>query len=142
MIRSDRPAQGGGVAILLKRSLTYIIRPHIPDHESVFLRVNCRGHNFTVCAAYRPPNSSPSYLQMLHDHFCMYKDDQLIISGDFNLPQIDWCQKQSVFNADVKPLLDVMLICDLVQTVTDYTRVVGNARSILDLVFVNSSRFY
>lgn len=103
------------------------------------MKVNCWGHNFTVCAVYRPPNASSSYLQVLHDELCMYKDNQLILSGDFNLPQIDWLNPKSVFDAVTNPLLDVMLMCDLVQTVLDYTRVAGNARSILDLVFVNSS---
>lgn len=57
IFRRDRPTRGGGVAIVLKDGISARPLQQIPEHESLFLKVSCWGHYFTVCAIYRPPNT-------------------------------------------------------------------------------------
>lgn len=139
IFRRDWPTRGGGVAIVLKDCISARPLQQIHEHESLFLKVSCWGHYFTVCAIYRPPSSTHEYLSRLYDHMCTFKNDRLILAGDFNLPNVDWrvpCSGSDV--TMLNPLADIALMCDLVQIVNECTREAGNTRSTLDLVFLNS----
>lgn len=136
IFRRDRTSRGGGVAIILKNSFAASALAQIDDHESLFLKVNCWGHVFVLCAVYRPPSSPPEFLSLLRDHMSSLKCPRILMAGDFNLPSIKWSQKLTA-NVIDSPLYDIMLSCDLQQVVLENTRVIGNHGSILDLVFLN-----
>lgn len=104
IFRCDRPSRGGGVAIVLRHPLTGVVINQIDGHESLFLRVNCWGHVFIVCAVYRPPSASPEYISKLCDHMAQFSNNRVILAGDFNIPCIDWRDPVSFFDVDINPL--------------------------------------
>ena len=101
-----------------------------------------------VAVAYRPPDATADSFKKLLDSFtriiedCTPSDYDLFVSGDFNLPQIDWesHQIQSGASADsnlsAQRLLQFMSTHLLGQMVTTPTR--GN--NILDLILCNNNR--
>ena len=101
-----------------------------------------------VAVTYRPPDASAASFSKMMDCFARvienYKpsDNDLFVSGDFNLPQIDWDTYQirsggtSESNSAAKCLLNFMSSHLLSQMVTEPTR--GN--SILDPIMCNDDR--
>lgn len=62
----------------------------IPDHESLFSNVSFNGHSFLLYAVYRFPDAVGSFLTQLYDYLLPYRDRNIILTGDFNLPTINW----------------------------------------------------
>ena len=101
-----------------------------------------------VAVAYRPPDASAASFSKLLDCFtrvienCKPSDYDLFVSGDFNLPQIDWETYQirsggtSDSNLSAQQLLSFMATNLLSQMVTEPTR----NNNILDLVMCNNDR--
>ena len=101
-----------------------------------------------VAVAYRPPDASAASFSKMMDCFahviedCKPSDYDLFVSGDFNLPQIDWETYQirsggtSESNSAAKCLLNFMSTHLLSQMVTEPTR----GDSILDLIMCNDDR--
>lgn len=90
LFRKDRCSRGGGVAVIPKNSVDVRELDQIDNHESLFLSVTVRGVQFILRSVYRTPNADDQYMQELYDHILKFKGKNLIITGDFNLPQIDW----------------------------------------------------
>ena len=98
--------------------------------------------------AYRPPDASAASFSKMMDCFARVIEDfkpsdyDLFISGDFNLPQIDWDTYQirsggtCESNTAAKCLLNFMSTHLLSQMVTEPTR----GDSILDLIMCNDDR--
>ena len=101
-----------------------------------------------VAVAYRPPDASAASFSNLLDCFtsfiedCKPSDYDLFVSGDFNLPQIDWETYQirsggtSDSNLSAQRLLSFMATHLLSQMVTEPTR----SNNILDLIMCNNDR--
>ncbi|KAL5268247.1 hypothetical protein ACHWQZ_G002197 [Mnemiopsis leidyi] len=101
-----------------------------------------------VAVAYRPPDASAASFSKMMDCFarvienCKPSDYDLFVTGDFNLPQIDWDTYQirsggtSESNSAAKCLLNFMSTHLLSQMVTEPTR----GKSILDLIMCNNDR--
>ena len=96
VIRKDRQidgGRGGGVLIATKPGLIVKHRPDLDtDCEIAWIQIqlhNCK--SLFVAAFYRPPSSNIDYLLNLHTSLSRIPNDKHIwISGDFNLPDIDW----------------------------------------------------
>ena len=60
IIRKDRGAQGGGIAVFIRDSLFYkrIYRYEQPDLEAIWLQINSIEGKFIICTCYRPPDSN------------------------------------------------------------------------------------
>lgn len=130
------------MAILVKAGLSSVSLPAVnPDHESVFCKINISGNHIVIAGIYRPPGAPCEFLLELYDHLAVYKDQNIIAAGDFNLPHIDWCSMSSggtdTKNSEI--LLDTLLAYNLTQTVLYPTRVTSTASSILDLILCSAS---
>lgn len=89
IFRRDRSSQGS-VAIVLKSTIDAVLLNQIDDHESLFLRANVCVSSVILCAVYRPPSSPPDLLFRLYDHLLRFQSNNVILSGDFHLPEINW----------------------------------------------------
>ena len=93
--RDRKDKTGGGVMLAVKNSIQTLRRKDLEgDAEIVLceLRPEARRKILAV-VFYRPPNSNLDHLKELKKslrHASQLNFDQIIICGDFNLPDIDW----------------------------------------------------
>ena len=95
--RDRKDKTGGGVMLAVKNSIQTLRRKDLEgDAEIVLceLRPEARRKILAV-VFYRPPNSNLDHLKELKKslrvrHASQFNLDQIIICGDFNLPDIDW----------------------------------------------------
>lgn len=141
LFRKDRGSKGGGVAVVFKSCLTVIRMPDIPQVEGLFCKIYHNNIQYVVASIYRPPNSSIEVITELKKYLCTHAKPgaRIILSGDFNLPDIDWASFSTTKHNDIlgEAMLDVAFTFDLLQVVKDFTRVQGSSKSVLDLVFVS-----
>lgn len=140
IMRNDRESRGGGVAIIVKEDVECIRLQGIQNHESVWCNVMIDNALVLLGAIYRAPNKPASYLQNIKSYLDEQKprNGRIILSGDFNLPGIDWESFiiGSQERAECDSLIDIAFSHDLSQIVQESTRTAGAAESILDLVFL------
>lgn len=138
--RRDRVSRGGGVAILVKQAIPCVVHEQIENHESLCCKLNLWGTNIVIIGVYRAPSAQPEFLYKLYDHLNHFRNQKLIIAGDFNLPDVDWatlsCGRTNTQSSEI--LLDMILAYNLTQMVKHATRVTSVCSSILDLVFHNT----
>lgn len=142
MIRSDRDARGGGVAVIYKHKLQVVVINGCPGTESVLCKIMFGGTTYVIGAVYRPPNAPVGFLEAIQEYIfdSVPSNAHIIIGGDFNLPGICW-SKLEAGSVDVKHceiLLDIAFNNDFTQIVNEITRIGTTSESLLDLVFVNS----
>lgn len=117
-------------------SLPSTLLPSPANLEVISVKVNspCNNHSVTICNVYIPPSSPHLYYTDLLDYLSsLMTSDFIIITGDFNLPDIVWpilSGSSSVSNL----FCDFVFDHNLSQLVTSPTHCKGN---ILDLVFTN-----
>ena len=93
--RDRKDKTGGGVMLAVKNSIQTLRRKDLEgDAEIVLceLRPEARRKILAV-VFYRPPNSNLDHLKELKKslrHASQFNFDQIIMCGDFNLPDIDW----------------------------------------------------
>lgn len=90
MFRTDRLSRGGGVAVIVIESVGVTLFDQICEHESLFLRLHRWGHCFILGVVYRPPNSTPEFLLKLYDQVLKFKNDKIMLVGDFSVPEVSW----------------------------------------------------
>ena len=143
IFRKDRDRWGGGILIAFRQTLQVILLD-LP-HECPLLAVRVKVNNqpdLIVAAFYRSPSSGPSDLHNLHLNINSIMGSRLpniILTGDFNLPSIQWEENVMI---DANPqyglhinelMLDIIDQLGLTQMVLQPTRM-GN---ILDLVLTS-----
>ena len=137
--RDRKDKTGGGVMLAVKNSIQTLRRKDLEgDAEIVLceLRPEARRKILAV-VFYRPPNSDLDHLKELKKslrHASQFNFDQIMICGDFNLPDIDWStgiasSSESLNNYFTKFVKDSYLW----QLVNFPTR----NKNILDLVLTN-----
>ena len=155
VFRSDRVVQkapGGGVAILVKRSLISgddKVR-FLNNHEyegAVWCEIKLNDNKFLVGTIYRVPTSSHEVNLLLCDLLKLsdnyHKEAQVLICGDFDFSEIDW-ESNSVLSegqhvVDARNFLDIINDCFLYQHVMQPTHNVDyDNESRLDLVFTRN----
>ncbi|XP_068695947.1 uncharacterized protein [Montipora foliosa] len=94
-----------------------------------FLREGCGCHRgLTGVVIYRPPDSPADWINSFGN------DSNVLILGDFNMPNINWIEGSGFSNAlDLADFCDFLGDKNLFQLVTEPTR----AHNILDLVITN-----
>lgn len=140
--RNDRGSKGGGVCVIFKDNLKISRMVDIPGVEGIFCKTYHKNVRYIIGGVYRPPNAAIDVLNELQNYLnlTVKHDDRIILTGDFNLPNIDWkgfSLKQGDLSGEV--MLDICYRFDLLQLVEDYTRTQGTSRSILDLFLVNEA---
>lgn len=140
VVRCDRSSgRGGGVALFFRSGVRFTVLPSLANTESLWCKVHVDKFVIVIGAIYRAPGSSAQVLFDIHDYILKHNlsNYKLILTGDFNLPDIDWStltvgsRDKQLCNA----LLDIAMSFDLDQVVHQYTR----DNSILDLVFLSHS---
>ena len=134
VFRRDRNRHGGGILLLVKSSIP-AVRRHDLETTCELLWVEIHKTLFGVF--YRPPNSPPEYIdQLRYSMERMHDTKPVILCGDFNIPEVDWCTL-SLLRPSVSGnrICEIALDYSLLQMVLEPTR--GN--SILDLVFTSIS---
>ena len=136
--RTDR--KGGGVMLFIKNNhstteVTY--EGHNPLTESIWAEIaidTAANKRLKIGTIYRPPNISEDLDACLHEeirYFTSNNNQDVIILGDFNLPDINWDDKTGPGAS--QRLIEVVNDQFLFQCVQEPTRL-GN---ILDLVLTN-----
>lgn len=117
IIRKDRQTRGGGVAILIKKDLSFEILSEVIGVEAIFCKLLFTSRPVFVGCVYRSPPSDKDSLQALHTYMHRHVlGAWLILLGDFNLPDINWrTMKHHSACSDV--LIDIMLAFNLSQIV-------------------------
>ena len=137
IFRNDRPTRGGGVMITIKDCIpvTFVSKPTQVEAVSVCLEFP---NPIILCCLYIPPNPSRDLLEdvisYLSNLFCTYSNHDIVLVGDFNLPDINW-NTLSATSYTSEQFCDFVFIHNLSQLVDKPTHRRGN---ILDLVLTNS----
>lgn len=139
IFRKDRQSRGGGVLIATKSSIPVSVVHSDPSNnvlEIFTIRLNL-SKPVTLSCAYIPPNPSDSYMHDLISNLsCIVQSNpstDIIITGDFNLPDINWDTLSSTSTSS-NALCDFIFDNSLTQLIDQPTHVKGN---ILDLVLSN-----
>ena len=142
IIRSDRKLRDcGGVAIYLSCDLPYNTLLQFSNSVCESLVIKIPSKNTVICAFYRPPDCYPNEFKeaiiQVSDILKVHEDCDIILTGDFNFPEIDWSiplqRKFNQNNNQINTLLNLSDELFLQQLVTKPTR----NNNILDLVFTN-----
>ena len=139
--RSDRG--GGGVLIAIKTASFKAVKQFKPESEAelqqleIFLAkiTTLTGQRILFCFCYRPPNEDSSWMDVFDNflHEVCDQFDNMVISGDFNLPEIPWDSTDSA--SGVNELAFNETLHDHLFTKLDKKRTYGN--NILDLVITS-----
>ena len=142
IFRRDRPTRGGGVLLAIKKSL---LSEHISTSETtetISCKIKLKGSKpLIISSVYRPPDYTlEDCLEIVKEINVIHKKNKgasYFISGDFNLPDIDWTDHTISGNKYAKPInelfLDTSHDLGLTQVVDKPTR----GPSVLDLCFTN-----
>ena len=138
--RKDRPSRGGGVLIAIKSTIPASVVCSDPFNNAIEIltvRLNL-SKPVTLSCVYVPPSPSDSYMYDLISNLTQLVKTNLstdiIITGDFNLPDINW-DTLSATSTPSSAFCDFIFDNLLTQLVDLPTHVKGN---ILDLVLSNS----
>ena len=142
IVRQDRRDGYGGVLLGIKNDLIYEKLETRDDVEAVFAKITLdKNKTLIVGSVYRPPSSDHNYMEDLcptiEDRKKRFKNAVFWISGDFNLPDINW-QSNTVEGHQNSTrvnnmILDLAESYDMQQMVSRPTRKDG----ILDIFFTN-----
>lgn len=149
--RSDRDCHGGGVLLALATCLPQeqvILKESYFPVEVVCVKVGRPkdDNEFFIFCLYIPPKHTREAVAPLDDLLSFmisnFPGSNLLVVGDFNFPDIDWCNLQVRSGSSQKYLhrnfLNCILSNDLDQIITEPTHQLGNT---LDLVMTNQSDF-
>ena len=115
--------RGGGVLLAVRNTVPCVRRPDLETSAEINvceLRPSCE-KKILMTVFYRPPSSDYLYLKEFMkflDQASRAKFDQLLIVGDFNLPDVDWatvtasidCQMYTLFTEAIEDhVLDLLL---------------------------------
>ena len=121
--RSDRG--GGGVLIAIKTASFKAVKEFKPEPEAelqqleiIFAEITTlNGQMILFCFCYRPLNEDPSWMDIFNNflHEVCDQFNNMVISGDFNLPDILWDSIDSASGVNelafIETLHDHLLIC-------------------------------
>lgn len=144
---TSEKSRGGGIIIAVnKRYNAHTILCKVDNVEHLFVSVSTSFGKFVLGGVYIPPNSPlevyQAHCDALDDLNLDYKDSDIIIAGDYNLPGIKWskdglnseafCSKRIYDSAFLLAESCAFLNCTQINSIP-------NSRNIfLDLVFSNT----
>ena len=112
--------------------------PSPPDVETIAVKITLNKLQIVVCNCYIPPNSGDWYLDTLLTFLSnlISNHDRVIITGDFNLPDINWYFLTGQYSSS-NSFCDFVFDNNLVQLVDSSTHVGGN---VLDFVLTTDDQ--
>jgi hypothetical protein len=142
--RRDRGTLGGGVFILVHKSLVSSAAPELnADCEMNWVRIHLLGNRDLLLGCFYMPHRSQKDLAELNKTLQLITGDrkrqQVLLAGDFNCPDVDWSTASVAPSAPDRQvqleLIDISTAAQLTQVHDQPTR--GN--NILDLIFTSNS---
>jgi Reverse transcriptase (RNA-dependent DNA polymerase)/Endonuclease-reverse transcriptase len=136
IFRRDRRSKGGGVCIFVRKNLSCVQVVLPPSFDSVEVVSIVMGKARFACL-YRAPNdeTDPLVFDALIDF--LSQASPLCLTGDFNLPGIDWNRLVSSPDPVSQVIFDTCCRNALTQYITEPTR----GTKTLDLLFCNEPHF-
>ncbi|MBA1446886.1 MAG: endonuclease/exonuclease/phosphatase family protein [Gammaproteobacteria bacterium] len=145
-IRKDRNAHGGGVLIAFRDDIVAEPLANLNSScEIVWTKIHfTRNKSIYFASYYRPPSDHLQSLEALHESLTkLYRSQKtspnVVIAGDFNLPDINWGKQQTTDNRTASKhnkLLEIMSEFGLQNMVNDPTRL--DSGNILDLILTSN----
>ena len=139
IFRRDRNRHGGGVMLVVDATIPAKRRQDLEtDCELLWIELSLSPTNILFGVFYNPPDSSGSTLVQLSSSLkaIINTSTPIIISGDFNLPNIDWSETSpspTTYSTKAHLLCELLDEFNLQQLVTEPTR----NSNILDLLITN-----
>lgn len=140
--RNDRNSRGGGVFLLVHESLISCpVAIEGLSCEAVWCRISLQnGQSLSVGSFYRPPNSTIDHISDLYKYMSAISSENILLGGDFNFPDIQWCNGRPVTSnssAVYAAFVDIINDFELYQFVDEPTRSGDGCSTVLDLVLCN-----
>ena len=91
--------RGGGVLMYIRNELNPCLIDQLSDpsfNESVWCNIKCKSNSLTVGVVYRAPDSSQLNDEALYKLFDTFYDQRVLVMGDFNYPELDWCDRTNL----------------------------------------------
>ena len=134
VVRRDRNRNGGGVALYVRNSIAFNLRPDlaVDGLEAVWIELLLpRTKGILICSIYRPPNDN-GFLEKLESSLSKINPgSEIHILGDLNID----------FSRPLSPLMsrytEILNFYGLEQLVTEPTRITPTSSSIIDHVVTN-----
>lgn len=136
-IRSDRDTRGGGVMMLVPENLkifgTWSI--NTPSIEALTVSLKFASKIVKLMVVYRPPGNDPNFVKSFKTFLdsSVKQTESVIITGDFNLPEINWQELTTTVADFQRDFLHFCLQNSFIQAVLEPTR----DENIIDLVLTN-----
>ena len=141
IFRKDRLSRPGGeVMLAIRDNITCFRRPDLEGAGAEMLFCEIRPDSkrkLLVGVFYRPPDSSMDYLRELKTSLRLAVDakfDQLVLCGDFNLPNIDWTTGTATTNDAIYDYFTKLVRGNFLWQLVDFPT---RNMNILDLVVTN-----
>jgi hypothetical protein len=136
IVRCDRQASGGGVCAFIRKSIRVteiICAKPLEEFDMCCFDILYNRTTVRFINVYRPPDCSPA--EYLVESLCnaMRTRGPIIITGDFNCPDIDWDRFTAPRDGTQDKILDFFVSAGFSQLVKEPAR--GN--NILDVVCCN-----
>lgn len=133
LLRKDRGdnRRGGGVALYIRNDISFICCEDLFEvdfPETLFCSITCGKEKTLIGVCYRPPSSLVGNDKALYSLLGRVSKDRVIIMGDFNFPELDWCKIETL--SDTHPFIKCINNNFLDQLVDKPTR----GDNILDLI--------
>ena len=131
--------RGGGVLLAVRNTIPSLRRPDMETSAEIIvceLQPSCK-KKILMAVFYRPPSSDCSYLSEFTKFIrkaSRTKFDQLLIVGDFNLPNIDWPTMISSSDSDLYNIFTKSIKDHFLWQVVDFPT---RQENLLDLVLTN-----
>ena len=145
-IRKDRNAHGGGALIAFRDDITAESLDNLNSNcEIVWTKIHfARNKSIFFASYYRPPSDHLASLEALQASltklYISHKNTHnVVIAGDFNLPDIDWDNQQTTNSRTASKhnkLLEIISEFGLQNMVNDPTRI--ESGNILDLILTSN----
>ena len=135
IVRKDRNRHGGGVAMYIRNSLTFICREDLEtdDVECIWVEVKCKQRqSVLISSIYRRHSSCAECIDKLGDIIDMASCErkEIIVIGDFNC---DVSENDASVNSD--PITSCFNLFQMTQLIHDPTRVTEITQATIDLIF-------
>jgi hypothetical protein len=136
VFQKDRSRKRGGVLIAAKEGICISqCNNDDSDAEILWCRVDLENEKpIHLGVFYRPHDTDVSYMEKLYNSCERLQCDRYVLTGDFNIPHIDWIEYCETRKSELSSsLLNFVLEHFLVQHVTDITRF-SSTNSVIDLI--------
>ena len=137
-IRKDRfvtqDKSGGGVILYFRNNINCERRPEfeVSNLETIWFEIALPNSKlFLLCMAYRPPNVTSNWIDLLEEELSAAQSSglEIILMGDINT------DFQSCSN---NKWLQLIQLFDFTQLVTDFTRITTSTATIIDHIYTSN----